>query len=104
MNSTLGYQGRVMTSTLFTDVTDEISKFDEVSIDFVETTPLPQSYQLQEKFRTVIANLEQQDIGWIDILRAMANIAEQQGNEPLVEVPKSLARQLKRHRKIIRDL
>jgi hypothetical protein len=101
MNSTLSYQGRVMTSTLFTD---EISKFDEVSIDFVETTPLPQSYQVQEKLRTVIANLEQQDIGWIDILRAMANIAEQQGNEPVVEVSKSLVRQLKRHRKIIRDL
>lgn len=101
MNSTLSYQGREMTSTLFTD---EISKFDEVSIDFVETTPLPQSYQVQEKLRTVIANLEQQDIGWIDILRAMANIAEQQGNEPVVEVPKSLVRQLKRHRKIIRDL
>ena len=104
MNSTLGYQGTVMTSTLFTDVTDEISEFDEVSIDFVETTPLPESYQLQEKLRTVIANLEQQDIGWIDILRAMANIAEQQGNELVVEVPKSLARQLKRRRKIIRDL
>jgi hypothetical protein len=101
MNFTIGDRGRAMTFTLFTD---EIPKLDKVRIDFVEPTPLPQSHQVKERLRTVIANLEQQDIGWIDILTAMANIAEQQGNEQLVEVPEAIARQLKRHRKVTRDL
>lgn len=90
-----------MTSTLFTD---EIPKFNKVRIDFVETTPLPQSHQIKERLRRVIANLEQQDIGWIDILSVMANIAEQQWDEQVIEVSKPLARQLKRHRKVLRDL
>lgn len=101
MNSTIGDRGRAMTSIL---LTDEIRKLDEVSIDFVEITTLPQSHRVKERLRRVIANLEQQDIGWLDILSAMANIAEQQWDEQVIEVPKSLARQLKRHRKIIRDL
>jgi hypothetical protein len=88
----------------FTLLTDEIPKLDKVNVDFVETTPLPQSYQIKERLRSVIADVEQQDIGWIDILRAMANIAEQQGNAQAIEVPKAIVRQLKRHRRVIRDL
>jgi len=101
MNSTVGYQGRAMTSTLFTY---EIPKFDEISEDFVETTSLPQSVQPAEKLRPVIAKLERQDIGWLDILSVMANIAEQQGDERVAEVPQAIARHLKRNRKVIRHL
>ncbi|HEY9605576.1 hypothetical protein [Allocoleopsis sp.] len=101
MTSTIGDRGRTMNSTL---ITDEIPNFNEAHIDFIETTPLPQSHQIKERWRGAIANLEQQNIGWLDILSVMANIAEQQWDEQLVEVPKPLTRQLKRHRKVLRDL
>jgi H2-forming N5,N10-methylenetetrahydromethanopterin dehydrogenase-like enzyme len=54
--------------------------------------------------RAVIANLEKQDIGWIDILSTMANIVEQRGDDQLPEALEAAALTLKRNRKVIRDL
>ncbi|HEY9710373.1 MAG TPA: hypothetical protein V6D48_19355 [Oculatellaceae cyanobacterium] len=54
--------------------------------------------------RKAIAKLERQDIGWLDILRAMALIAEQQGDERVASCLEATALELKQNRKVIRDL
>jgi Cdc6-like AAA superfamily ATPase len=82
--------------------TYQIPNFDKTSTLKVKTAVPPP--KLTQKLRRAIANLERQDIGWLDILRAMANIAEQWGDEKVAEVLDARANELKRNRKIIRDL
>lgn len=52
----------------------------------------------------VMTKLERLDIGWIDILTAMANIAEYGSDEQMASVLEATALQVKRNRKILRDL
>lgn len=66
-----------------------------VSLDF-QTLP--------KKLSRVMAKLEKLDIGWLDILTAMANIAEQGNDEQVASVLEATALQVKRNRKILRDL
>lgn len=86
----------------------QITTIDKPSTDFVKIiAPLNSqinSQKIPQQLRTVIANLEKQDIGWIDILSAMANIVEQRGDEQLPEALEVAALTLKRNRKVIRDL
>lgn len=72
---------------------------------FITTPIYPKCNHITEKLRTVIAKLERQDIGWLDILTAMANIAaEQEDEEQVAEVLEATALLLKRNRKVRRDL
>lgn len=82
----------------------QITKFDKPSTGFVKIIVPLNSQRLPKKLRTVIANLEKQDIGWLDILSAMANIVEQRGDEQVAEALEAAAIGLKRDRKVIRDL
>lgn len=86
----------------------QITTIDKPSTDFVKIiAPLNSqinSQKIPQQLRTVIANLEKQDIGWIDILSAMANMVEQRGDEQLPEALEAAALTLKRNRKVIRDL
>jgi hypothetical protein len=59
---------------------------------------------MKGELRKVITKLERQDIGWIDILKAMANVADQQDDEQVTLVLETGARELKRNRKVVRDL
>lgn len=86
----------------------QITTIDKPSTGFVKIlVPLNSqinSQRIPKQLRTVIANLEKQDIGWIDILSTMANIVEQRGDEQLPEALEAAALTLKRNRKVIRDL
>jgi hypothetical protein len=90
-----------MTTTLFTY---QIPNFDKTSTVFVETPVLFNSPEMTEELRSAIANLQSQDIGWLDILSAMANITEALGDDQVACVLETVALSLKRNRKIIRDL
>jgi hypothetical protein len=90
-----------MTQIVFTDQTPDIDKTSTLTV--ITTIP-PNSQKLTEKLRKVIVTLERQDIGWLDIVSAMANIAEQRGDEKVAEVLAAATSQLKRNRKVIRDL
>ncbi|HEY9633885.1 MAG TPA: hypothetical protein V6D14_10790 [Coleofasciculaceae cyanobacterium] len=90
-----------MTQIVFTDQTPDIDKTSTLTV--ITTIP-PNSQNLTEKLRKVIVTLERQDIGWLDIVSAMANIAEQRGDEKVAEVLAAATSQLKRNRKVIRDL
>lgn len=71
---------------------------------FITTYIYPDRNNITEKLRTVIAKLERQDIGWLDILTAMANIAaEQENDDHIAERLEATALSLKRNRKIRRD-
>lgn len=77
----------------------------QTPMSFITTPIYPSCHNITEKLRTVIAKLERQDIGWLDILTAMANIvAEQEDDEQVAEVLEATALLLKRNRKIRRDL
>ena len=71
---------------------------------FRETPTSSNSQQMKEELRRVIAKLERQDIGWIDILKAMVNIAEQQGDEQIASVLEATAPHLKRNRRVLRNI
>ena len=90
-----------MTTTL---LTAQIPKFDTSPAKSAETRISSNSQQIQKKLRKAIAKLERQDIGWLDILRAMAVIAEQQGDERVASCLEATAQELKQNRKVIRDL
>lgn len=90
-----------MTTTF---LTAQIPKFDTPPAGSIETTISSNSQQIHEKLRRVIVNLERQDIGWIDILRAMALIGEQRGDDQVASCLEAMALELKRNRKVIRDL
>ena len=90
-----------MTTTL---LTYQIPNFDKTSTVFVET-PIPfNSPEMTEELRSAIANLQSQDIGWLDILSAMANITEELGDDQVASVLETVALSVNRNRKIIRDL
>ncbi len=90
-----------MTTTLFTS---RIPKVGKSRADFVKTTIPLKSQKMKGELRKVITKLERQDIGWIDILKAMANVADQQDDEQVTLVLETGARELKRNRKVVRDL
>lgn len=71
---------------------------------FIETPTSSNSQQMKEELRRVIAKLERQDIGWIDILKAMVNIVEQQGDEQIASALEATAPHLKRNRRVLRDI
>jgi hypothetical protein len=85
--------------------TCQTPKLEKTHISFITTPIYPKCNHITEKLRTVIAKLERQDIGWLDILTAMANIAaEQEDEEQVAEVLEATALLLKRNRKVRRDL
>ncbi len=90
-----------MTTTL---LTYQIPNLDKSYSDFVKTRIPSNSQKMKAELTRVIAKLERQDIGWLDILSAMANIAEQQGDDQVAEVLDAGACVLKRNRKVIRNL
>jgi hypothetical protein len=81
------------------------------SAEFV-FTPVPfdsqnlpvDSPQLPQKLRAVITKLEQQDIGWLDILKEIANLSEQLGDEQVASVLEATALSVKRNRRVVRNL
>jgi hypothetical protein len=90
-----------MTQTLFTDSIPTVALTNTLK---AKTTIPSNSQKFEKELRWVIAKLERQDIGWLDILSAMANIAEQRGEEQVSEVLDAAAKQLKRNRKTRRNL
>lgn len=90
-----------MTTTLFTY---QRPNFDTTSTAYV-AIPIPSNSQgMTEELRRAIANLQDQDIGWLDILSAMANIADELGDDQVASVLEAVALSVKRNRKIVRDL
>ncbi|HEY9830717.1 MAG TPA: hypothetical protein V6D26_09065 [Stenomitos sp.] len=91
-----------MTQILQTYQTPNLEK---TPVSFITTSIYSNCHTITERLSTVIAKLERQDIGWLDILTAMANIAaEQEDDEQVAEVLEATALLLKRNRKIRRDL
>jgi hypothetical protein len=90
-----------MTTTL---LTYQIPKLEKSYTGFVKTRSPSNSQKMKAELTRVVAKLERQDIGWLDILSAMANIAEQQGDDQVAEVLEAGACVLKRNRKVIRNL
>lgn len=84
--------------------TYQIPTFEEPSTVFEETAISSNSPKITGKLRKAIAKLESYDIGWLDILTAIANIAEQWGDEHVAEVLEATALSVKRNRRIVRDL
>ena len=79
--------------------------FEKTSMGFINTAIHPNCQTITEKLTKVITKLERQDIAWIDILTAMANIAaEQGGEEQIAQRLESTALLLKRNRRFSRDL
>lgn len=81
--------------------------FEKASTVFFKTTipKIPShSRKVPEKLRKEIAKLERLDIGRLDILKAMANITEQWGDEQVAEILEATAISLKRNRRVIRDI
>jgi hypothetical protein len=90
-----------MTQTLETYQTPN---FEKTSVGFITTPLTPKCHQITERLTQIIAKLEQQDIGWLDILTAMANIAAEEGDdEQVAKVLEASVLTLKRNRKILRD-
>jgi hypothetical protein len=82
-----------------------IPNLEKTHMGFITTPVYPNCHNITEKLRTVIAKLERQDIGWLDILTAMANIsAQEEDDDQVAEVLEATALSLKRNRKIRRDL
>jgi hypothetical protein len=93
---------KAMTQTLETYQTPNLEK---AHMGLITTPVYPKCHKITEKLRTVIAKLERQDIGWLDILTAMANIsAQEEDDDQVAEVLEATALSLKRNRKIRRDL
>lgn len=93
---------KAMTQILETCPTPNLEKTHQ---GFITTPIYPNCHNITEKLRTVIAKLERLDIGWLDILTAMANIAAQEEDDDQVaEVLEATALTLKRNRKVRRDL
>lgn len=85
-------------------LTCQIPNIEKTDTSFIKTPIYSSAQKLPEKLRKVIVKLERLDIGWLDILTAMANITEQRGDEQMVEMLEAIAMSLKQNRKIIRDL
>lgn len=91
-----------MTQILETYPTPNIEK---TNMGFIKTPIHPNCKKITQRLRKVIAKLERQDIGWLDILTAVANIAAEEGDEEQVaKVLEATALSLKRNRKVSRDL
>lgn len=91
-----------MTQTLETYQT---AHFEKTSLSFISAPVHPNCQTITARLRQVIARLERQDIGWLDILTAMANIAaEEEGDEQVAKLLEATALSLKRNRKVMRDL
>lgn len=91
-----------MTQTLETYQTPN---FEKTSLSFISAPLHPNCQRITNQLRQAIARLERQDIGWLDILTAMANIAaEEEGDEQIAKRLEATALSLKRNRKVIRDL
>lgn len=90
-----------MTTTLFTY---QRPNFDTSSTAYVAIPTPSNSQEMTEELRRAIANLQDQDIGWLDILSAMANIADELGDDQVASVLEAVALSVKRNRKIVRDL
>ena len=79
--------------------------FEKTSRDFISTAIHPNCQRITQRLTKVIAKLERQDIAWIDILTAMANIsAELDSDEQVPEILEATALSLKRNRKKRRNL
>lgn len=93
---------KAMIQTLETYQTPNL---EQTHMGFITTPIYPNCHKITERLRTIIAKLERQDIGWLDILTTMANIAaEQENDEQVAEVLEATALLLKRNRKARRDL
>lgn len=94
-----------MTQTLETYQTSQTSSLDKTSVGFITKTLLPKNHKNTRKLTKVMTKLQQQDIGWLDILTAMANIAaETGGDEQVAQVLEATALSLKRNRRVRRNL
>lgn len=91
-----------MTQTLITY--HPVADFEKTSTSFIKPAIHSNSEKIPKKLRKAIATLERLDIGWLDILTAMVNIAEQWGDEQVAEVLEATALSLKQNRTITRDL
>lgn len=74
------------------------------STDLIRSAVLLDAPKLPQKLKKAIAKLERLDIGWLDILKAMANLSEQLNDEQVAAVLEATALELKRNRRILRDL
>lgn len=91
-----------MTQTLETYQTPN---FETTSLSFISAPLHPNSETITDRLRQAIARLERQDIGWLDILTAMADIAaEEEGDEQIAKLLEVTALSLKRNRRVMRDL
>lgn len=98
----VAWLNKPMTQTLETYQTPN---FEKTSLSFISAPLNPNCQTITHRLRQAIARLERQDIGWLDILTAMANIAaEEEGEEQVAKVLEATAFSLKRHRKVRRDL
>lgn len=94
-----------MTQTLETYQTSQTAKFEKTSVEFITNTLSSKHHKNTQKLTKVMTKLERQDIGWLDILTAMANIAaEEGGDEQVVQVLEATALSLKRNRRVRRNL
>ncbi len=91
-----------MTQILETYQTQNVEK---TRMGFINTAIHPNRQGITERLTQVIAKLERQDIGWLDILTALANIAaEEEGDEQVAQLLEATALSLKRNRRLSRDL
>jgi hypothetical protein len=93
-----------MTQTLETYQTPN---FEKTSLSFISAPVHPNCncQTITDRLRQAIARLERQDIGWLDILTAMADIAaEEEGDEQIAKLLEVTALSLKRNRRVMRDL
>ncbi|MEW6491120.1 MAG: hypothetical protein AB1589_01020 [Cyanobacteriota bacterium] len=79
-------------------------RFETPSTALIRSAVLLDAHKLPEKLRKAIAKLERLDIGWLDILTTMANLSEQLNDEQVAAVMEATALELKRNRRILRDL
>jgi hypothetical protein len=94
-----------MTQTLETYQTSQTSNFEKTSVGFITNTLPLKHHKKTQKLTKAMAKLQRQDIGWLDILTAMANIAtEEGGDEQVAQVLEATALSLKRNRRVRRNL
>jgi len=94
-----------MTQTLETYQTSQTSNFDKTRVDFITKNLIPKNHKNTQKLTIVMTKLERQDIGWLDILTAMANIAEDAGTSlQVAQVRGTTALSLKRTQGVRRNL
>jgi hypothetical protein len=97
-----------MTQTLETyqtAQTAQTSNFEKTSVGAIPNTLPLKHHKNTQKLTKATAKLQRQDIGWLDILTAMANIAAEEGDEEQVaRVLEATALSLKRNRRVRRNL